>query len=93
MDKGHRRRLEWPDLLVVGEGLHGLKEKMCDGAEQSDRHAQSQVLLGQVKHASTSCQLHVEGGGMVFHAQRHQLGHRRENRKRTEAERNRERER
>lgn len=79
----------WTYLLVVREGLHGLQEKLRDCAEQSDRHAQSKVLLGQVKHAGTGCQLHIEGGGVVLHAQCHQLGHRREDRERTETERER----
>ena len=67
-----------PYLLVVGEGLHAFQEKMRDSAKQTDRHAQSQVLLGQVKHTGTGCQLHVQGGGVVLHPQCYQLGQGRE---------------
>lgn len=63
----------WSYLLVVGERPHGLQQKLSDGAQQSHWHPCSQVLLRQVEHTGTGCQLDVQSGRVVLHPQNHQL--------------------
>ena len=62
-----------PDLLVVGEGLHGVQQLGDSGAEQADRHGLCQVLSGQVEGARCGHQVDVQGGRVALHPTQHQL--------------------
>ncbi len=62
-----------PDLLVVGEGLHGVQQLGDSGAEQADGHGLCQVLSGQVEHTRCGHQVNVQGGGVALHPTQHQL--------------------
>lgn len=62
-----------PDLLVVGEGLHGIQQLVDSGAEQADGHCLRQVPSGQVEHTRCGHQVDVQGGGVALHPAQHQL--------------------
>ncbi len=60
-------------LLVVGEGLHGFEQQLCDVPQESYRDSKGQFLFGEVEHTGTGCQLHVQCGRMILHPRRYQL--------------------
>lgn len=62
-----------PDLLVAGEGLHGVQQLGDSGGEQADRHGLCQVLRGQVEGTRGGHQVDVQGGGVALHPTQHQL--------------------
>lgn len=62
-----------PDLLVAGEGLHGIQQLGDSGAEQADGQSLCQVLSGQVEHTRCGHQVDVQGVGVALHPTQHQL--------------------
>lgn len=62
-----------PDLLVVGEGLHGVQQLGDSGAEQAERHGLCQVLSGQVEHTRCGHQVDMQGVGVALHRTQNQL--------------------
>lgn len=61
------------DLLVVGEGFHGVQQLGDGGAEQAKGHGLGQVLGGQLEHAGAGYHLDVEGRAVALHHTQHQL--------------------
>lgn len=61
------------DLLVVGEGFHGVQQLGDGGAEQAEGHGLGQVLGGQLEHAGAGYHLDVEGRAVALHHTQHQL--------------------
>lgn len=60
-------------LLVVGEGLHGFEQQLRDAPQKPHWDSKGQFLFGEVEHARTGCQLHIQCGWMILHPQRYQL--------------------
>lgn len=61
------------DLLVVGEGFHGVQQPGHGGAEQAEGHGLGQVPADQVEHAGGGYQLDMEGRAVALHRTQHQL--------------------
>lgn len=62
-----------PDLLLVGEGLHGAEQLIDGGAEQVERQSLHQLPGGQGEHAGGGHQVDVQWGGVALHPTQHQL--------------------
>lgn len=61
------------DLLVVGEGLHGVQQLGDGGAQQAQWHGLGQVLSGQAEHAGGGDHVDMEGRAVALHGSQNQL--------------------
>ena len=68
-----RHRSISSDLVVVGEGLHGVQQLGDSGADEADGHGLCQVLSGQVERACRGHQVDVQRGGVALHPAQDQL--------------------
>lgn len=76
LPEGGRTGAEAPpvaDLLVVGEGFHGVQQLLHGGAQQAEGHGLGQVLGGQLEHAGGGYHLDMEGRAVALHRTQHQL--------------------
>lgn len=58
---------------MVGESPHSFQQELSDSAQESDWHPCCQVLLRQVEHTGTGCQLDVQGCRVILHTQNYKL--------------------